>query len=216
MTAKSFVINSIIVLSSISVLGQAGNSVEKAINHVVSKGIDTFVTISVSTANSAPHTVKGLGHIISFSEHYLFYKKDAAFFSVKIIEHMSNDSHATVISTSKRLKSGVDSIFSYITENDSNIRDEYIKPYQYRDFDSTKGVEVFRILRTSHAPICKIYIHIGSNIIAKTVNLDDILQNRWDDVASNLNHDFNSNTKLSQLLGILTRLIERQDALYSF
>jgi hypothetical protein len=129
---------------------------------------------------------------------------------------MSNDSNATVISTSKVLKTGVDSIFSYITANDSSIISEYIQPYIYKDFSPPKGVEVFIILRTSHAPIYEFNIHMGSLAIAKTVNLDDLLQNRWDGVATNLNHAYNNKTKLSKLIGILTRLIERQDALYSF
>lgn len=196
--------------------GKLQRFLEKSIADIVQNGSDTVIVVSQTIASPIPKNIKGIGNIITLSDHYLFYKKAGELLSVKVIQYLSNENDSIIIAGSKILKSVADIIFPFIGINYKTISRENIQPYQYKDYDFSKGMEIVRVLRTSHAPIYELELHAGKEKITKTINLDDLIEKKWDDGPANVNYAVNSKTILAKFMLSLVSLIEKQDTLFIY
>jgi hypothetical protein len=197
--------------------GQLGDTAYSYIKTLLPKKVDTVIRLGLpGPYTSLLHNLKGLGKVSYFSVNYIFYRQQNKLWSQKIIEYCDSNCNGTKTAVSKPLTLTEFRLFNFLNTYYRQIEREDIYPFIMKFSDSLAKRDFYVTSKSSHPPVFLVGIYTKNEDLVRLINSDDLEKNIRNETPSNVNYEYNSQTKLRQLYVLLTSIVNDLDEQYQF
>jgi hypothetical protein len=190
-------------VDTIAIISKDSNFLKKGVSYDIAQKIDSLKSLGVnkiihyfSYCEGWPKYMDSLG---VYDIHFLLWENNAKFYIQKYV-NLNGESFKrpppNLISAQN--------IFKFLTDNYSSIRSENIEPFIIKNV--IDGIESYSLLFATHENYILVEIYNNEDQFLKSIKDNDLKETKGGELI-NVNYPYNSRTKLSKLVSLISEVI---------